>query len=77
MVFEADHATLRSAHGRAVERGLQISVFTRELFATGNDTDNRAAVKAVARADLDLVGIAVHTGRNALDRVVKGAHLHP
>ncbi|MCW2824962.1 MAG: hypothetical protein JWQ91_1879 [Aeromicrobium sp.] len=41
-----------------------------------HDRDNRAAVRAVARDDLDLVGIAVHGPRNAVDRTMKGAALH-
>jgi len=68
---------VRAAHGRALARGLQIAVFTADLFATGNDADNRAAVAKVARDDLDLVGIAVHGPRNAVDKIVKGARMHP
>jgi hypothetical protein len=77
LVFEATGAVLRAAHGRAVARGLPMSVFTAELFATGNDEDNRAAVLAVPRDRLDLVGLAVHGPRNAVDKVVRGARLHP
>ena len=47
------------------------------MFSTGNDRDNRAAVRAVARDELDLVGIALHGPRNAVDKTVKGARLHP
>jgi hypothetical protein len=57
-------------------RGLRVSVFTPELFTTGNDRDNRAAVLAVARGKLDLVGLAVHGPRGVVDKVVKGATLH-
>ena len=32
---------------------------------------------AVAAADLDLVGLALHGPRNAVDKVLKGAALHP
>jgi hypothetical protein len=32
---------------------------------------------AVGRADLDLVRIALHGPKNAVDKVMKGAHLHP
>jgi hypothetical protein len=52
-------------------------VFTRDLFKTNNDEDNRAAVSSVPGAELDLVGIALHAPRNAVDKVVKGARLHP
>ena len=47
------------------------------LFATGNDTDNRAAVAAVRTEELDLVGIAVRGPRNVVDRLLKGARMHP
>jgi hypothetical protein len=77
LVFEGDAATLRAAHERALRRDLTIGVFTADLFRTGNDDDNRAAVAAVGRDDLDLVGLAVHAPRNAVDKIVKGAQLHP
>nr|MDT0662131.1 DUF2000 domain-containing protein [Micromonospora sp. DSM 115978] len=77
LVFAGDAALLTAAHGRALERALPMSVFTADLFATGNDVDNRAAVRAVPRAKLDLVGIAVFGPRNAVDKALKGAHLHP
>jgi hypothetical protein len=52
-------------------------VFTEELFSTGNDQDNRAAVAAVARDELRLVGLGVHGPKNAVDKVLKGGRLHP
>ena len=77
LVFEADKETLVAAHRRAVERALPLSVFTSDLFSTGNDDDNRAAVGAVARDDLDLVGIALRGPRNVVDKLTKGARMHP
>ena len=68
---------LQNARGRALQRGLPLAVFTADLFATGGDAENRAAVAAVAGADLDLVGIALHGPKNAVDKVVKGASMHP
>lgn len=76
LVFAGDRDTLTSAHARALARGLRISIFTQELFGTGNDRDNRAAVRAVLREKLDLVGLALHGPRNAVDKVLKGASLH-
>ncbi|MFI7067937.1 DUF2000 family protein [Kribbella sp. NPDC050124] len=77
MVFEGDKEFMRVAHERAVRRGVECAVFTQELFATGNDRDNRAAVKAVRTEELDLVGIAVYGPKNAVDKVLKGASKHP
>lgn len=77
LVFEGDAELIKNAHQRALRRELAMAVFTADLFSTGNDVDNRAAVARVGTAELDLVGIAVHGPRNAVDRTVKGAHLHP
>ncbi|MFJ5234726.1 DUF2000 family protein [Kitasatospora sp. NPDC088391] len=77
LVLEGGREVLAAAHGKAVSRGLPVAVFTAELFGTGNDRDNRAAVRAVPAAALDLVGLALHGPRNAVDKVLKGARMHP
>ena len=76
LVFEGGKDTLTRSCERAVSRRVALSVFTADLFATGNDRDNRAAVRAVNREKLDLVGIAVYGPRNALDKIIKGARVH-
>ncbi|MEY9871329.1 hypothetical protein ABH931_000794 [Streptacidiphilus sp. MAP12-33] len=76
LVFEGSKEILTAAHSRALARSLPRAVFTSDLFATGNDTDNRAAVRAARGADLDIVGLAVYGPRNAVDRVLKGARMH-
>ncbi|GIJ29388.1 hypothetical protein Vqi01_45500 [Micromonospora qiuiae] len=77
LVFTGAKETLIAAHQRAVSRGLSLSVFTSDLFGTGNDRDNRAAVRAVGRDQLDLTGLAVYGPKNAVDKVLKGARMHP
>ena len=77
LVFQGDAQLLTTAHGRALGRDLPMSIFTADLFATGNDRDNRAAVRAVATGELDVVGLAVYGPRNAVDKVVKGSRMHP
>jgi hypothetical protein len=77
LVFEGGKETLATSYERAVTRDVALSVFTADLFATGNDRDNRAAVRAVRGAELDLVGLAVYGSRNAVDKIVKGARMHP
>jgi hypothetical protein len=77
LVFEGSKEFMAVAHGRALGREIPVSVFTSDLFATGNDRDNRAAVKAVRRDQLDLVGLALHGPKNAIDKVLKGAQMHP
>jgi hypothetical protein len=75
LVLEGSKEVLTAAHTRAVSRGLPVAIFSADLFATGHDEANRAAVRAVPRADLDLVGLAVHGPRNGVDKVLKGARL--
>ncbi|MGW0858701.1 DUF2000 family protein [Streptomyces sp. NPDC002690] len=77
LVFEGTKEVLTAAHTRALSRALPRSLFTSDLFATGNDRDNRAAVRAVGADALDLVGLAVYGPRNAVDKVLKGARMHP
>lgn len=77
LIFEGTKETLKAAHTRALSRALPRALFTRDLFATGNDHDNRAAVRAVPTTDLDLVGLAVYGPRNAVDKTFKGARRHP
>ncbi|NEB03851.1 DUF2000 domain-containing protein [Streptomyces sp. SID13726] len=77
LVFEGTKETLTNAHARVLSRSLPRAIFTSDLFATGNDGDNRAAVRAVGTGELDLVGVAVYGPRNAVDKVVKGAWMHP
>ena len=77
LVFTGSKEMLALAHARALRRGIAMSVFTSDLFITDNDRDNRAAVAAVGRDHLDLVGIAMHGPRNGIDKVLKGARMHP
>jgi len=77
LVYAADADAIRTAHRKALDRELGMAIYTEELFATGNDVDNRAAVRAVPTEKLALVGIAVHGSRNAVDKTLKGLTLHP
>jgi hypothetical protein len=76
LVLEGSKEILTAAHRRALSRDLPLAVFTADLFGTGFDEANRAAVRAVPRDSLDLVGLAVHGPKNAVDKVLKGAQLH-
>jgi hypothetical protein len=75
-ILEGDAAGLASSLRRALERELQVAVYTEEMFATNNDDDNRAVVMAVDRDRLNLVGIAVYGPRGAVDKALKAVHLH-
>jgi hypothetical protein len=76
LIFAGSGEQLRRAYERLRAGALRFSVFTDELFATGNDGDNRAAVKAVRSEDLRLAGLAVRGERKAIDKALKGLSLH-
>jgi hypothetical protein len=77
LVYEADGAGLRRAYERAMNRGVTPAIYTYELFATGHDEANRAAVAAVPAEELDLAGIAFRADRKTVDKVVDRLRFHP
>ena len=77
LVFEATAAKLTTVRERAERRGVTIAIYTREMFSTGNDEDNRAAVRAGPTAQLDLVGIGLRAPHRDADAVLRGLARHP
>jgi hypothetical protein len=76
LVFAADRAKLHTVRERAERREVPIALYTADMFGTGNDADNRAAVRAVATADLDLVGVALRAPHRDADAVLRGLKRH-
>jgi hypothetical protein len=76
LVFAADADELTRTRARAISRGIVPAVFTEQLFDTGNDTDNRAAVRAVPAAGLALTGLGFRAERRDADKITKGLRLH-
>lgn len=76
LIFAAAASDLTNVLQRAQQRGVRPHLYTKELFATGNDIDNRAAVAAVATGALDLVGLGLHAERKEIDKITKGLKLH-
>jgi hypothetical protein len=46
------------------------------MFATNNDKDNRAVVKAVEADKLEIVGLALRADRKNFDKIINGLKLH-
>jgi hypothetical protein len=76
LVYGADAAGLRRAYERARSREVELAIYTHDLFATGHDEANRAAVAAVASDELDLVGIAFRAERKTADKVLDKLRPH-
>ncbi len=55
---------------------LNVTAFLASGIAASTGED-RAVVRAVPAAELDFAGLAVHGPRNAVDKIFKGANLHP
>ena len=72
LVYGADQAALTRALDRALSRDVKAAVYTEDMFKTTHDAANRAAVKAVARSDLNLVGLAFRAERKVIDKVLDG-----
>jgi hypothetical protein len=77
LVLEASAGKLKTVRERAERREVPIALYTGEMFATGHDTANRAAVRAVAAADLDLVGIGLRAPHRDADAILRGLGRHP
>jgi hypothetical protein len=76
LIYGADRAALSSALERALARNVTPALYTEDMFTTTHDEANRAAVKAVARPDLNLVGLAVRAERKVVDKIVDGLKFH-
>jgi hypothetical protein len=76
LIYGADRTALSRALERALVRNVTPAVYTEEMFKTTHDAANRDAVKAVVRAELNLVGIAVRGERKIIDKIVDGLKFH-
>lgn len=76
IVLASDATGLRKVYTRAMDRNARLSLYTEEMFQTGHDAANRAAVKNVAADDLAIVGLALRDDRKTVDKITKGAKLH-
>ena len=76
LIYGADGPALSRALDRALARNVTPAVYTEDMFTTTHDAANREVVKAVARADLDLVGIAMRAERKMIDKIVDGLKFH-
>src|SRR3954467_5256190 len=76
LIYGADRPALTRALERALARDVKPAVYTEDMFKTTHDAANREAVKAVIRADLNLVGLAMRADRRVIDKIVDGLKFH-
>ena len=66
-----------SLRARSWPASVTPAIYTHELFATGHDEANRAAVADVPADELDLVGLAFRAERKTVDKIVDRLRFHP
>jgi hypothetical protein len=76
IVLAADCDQITAIYRRAMERGTRLSLYIEEMFATGHDAANRAAVKQHAPEAMNVVGLALRDERKLVDKITKGARMH-
>ncbi len=77
LIYAAGGAKLKTVCRRAADRDVPVALYTNEMFSTGHDADNRAAVRAVPTEQLDLVGLALRAAHRDTDAVLRGLKRHP
>ena len=76
MVLTTDGPSLSKIHARALDRDAKLSIYIEEMFATGHDAANRAAVLRNDPQDMNIVGLALREEKKSVDKIIKGAKMH-
>lgn len=76
MIYSANGEQLKDLLLKALNKEVNMAIYTEELFNTYNDVDNRAKVAEFDANDLNLVGIGMVGKKNHVDRLTKGLSLH-
>jgi len=76
VVLSAPAALMTTIRRRGLDRGVVMSAYIEEMFATGHDAANREVFAAFGADDAKTVGLGLHAGKKTVDKVTKGARLH-
>jgi hypothetical protein len=77
IVLAANGALMRVVRDRARKRDVPTSIYVRAMFSTGDDDANRTALAAEDPNAADIAGLGLFAPRRIVDRVTKGARMHP
>jgi hypothetical protein len=77
IVLAADAGAMRGIYLRAMERGVRLSLYIEEMFRTGHDAANRETVKRCRPDEMNVVGLALRDDKKVVDRITRGARMHP
>ena len=76
IVLGASAEAIKTIYLRTLERGVRVSLYIDDMFRTGHDEANRAAVRQHAPPDMNVVGLALREEKKLVDKITKGASLH-
>ena len=68
---------LSSIHRRALERQVRVALYIEEMFGTNHDAANRAVFAQFGPDNAKPVGLALRAERKLVDKITKGARMHP
>jgi hypothetical protein len=77
IVLAADRERMATIHRRLLEREVQCAIFTEEMFTTGHDAANRAVFAEYGPDTAKIVGLALRADKKLVDKITKGARMHP
>lgn len=77
VILAADQDCLRAIHKRALERNVRASAYIEDMFSTGHDTANRDIFSRFSPQDALIVELALRADRKLVDKITKGAKMHP
>jgi hypothetical protein len=77
IVLAADAEIMANIHRRALERGVRHALYIEEMFSTGHDAANRATVAECDPDTAKVVGVALRADKKMVDKITKGARMHP
>jgi hypothetical protein len=76
IVLSADREAMTAIYHRAMARGARLSLYIEDMFSTGHDAANRAAVRGYAPEAMSVVGLALREERKLVDKITRGARMH-
>jgi len=77
IVLSADADTVGAIYRRAMERRVRLSLYIEDMFKTGHDAANRETVKRCRPEEMNVVGLALRADKKVVDKITKGARMHP
>ncbi len=75
IMLRTDGNGLRKIYGRAMQRAVALSLYIEDMFETGHDAANRAAVKARTAEAMAIVGLGLREDKKTVDKITRGAKL--